>query len=148
MSPHRTINNHLNSVFDDTDDFLSCELKSILNHRYLTRVLEFKLEYDNGEISWYPLDLVKDEDPHVCAIYIVCNDLSPIYNGVHRYCACAFLRSLKITMCLLKHIAYLDFYATLYNLPSRKRRSSCYAKNVKTLVLFLMKQQRIIVRSI
>ena len=45
------INTHLNTVFDDTDDFLSCELTSMLNHRYFTGALEFKLEYDNGDIS-------------------------------------------------------------------------------------------------
>ena len=45
------INTYLNSVFDDTDDSLSFELKAILNHGYLAGILEFELEYDNGEIS-------------------------------------------------------------------------------------------------
>ena len=101
-------------MFDDTDDFLSCELKFILNHRYLASILEFELEYDNGEISWHPLDLVKDEDSHTYARYILGNDLGSISNGIHMYWARDFLRSLKRTMCRLKRTDYLGFDATSY----------------------------------
>ena len=86
-------------MFDDTDDFFSFELKSILNHRYLAGVLEFKLEYDHGELSWHPLDLVKDKDPHACARYIAGTDLGPISNGIHRRWYRALLISLKKQLC-------------------------------------------------
>ena len=33
----------MNNVFDDTDEYLSDELKSIINHRLLSSVLEFQV---------------------------------------------------------------------------------------------------------
>ena len=39
--------NQLNNVFDDTDDYLSAELKAIIDHKSSNDVLEFKVEYIN-----------------------------------------------------------------------------------------------------
>ena len=75
--------NHCDAVFDETDDYLSAELKSILDHRYINGVLELKLEYTTGEVSWHSLDLAKREDPYVTASYIISNDLGVIANGKH-----------------------------------------------------------------
>ena len=74
---------HVNTVFDQGDDYLAAELHSITNHRCLAGVLEFKVEYSNGDLSWHPIDLVKDEDPHAVANYIIKNDLGPVYNNIH-----------------------------------------------------------------
>ena len=49
----------LNNVFDDTDEYLSTELKAIGDHVYSAGVLEFKVEYINGDVMWHPIDLVK-----------------------------------------------------------------------------------------
>ena len=48
----------INSVFDDKDDSLSDEIKAITSHRYLGGILEFNLEYTNGDMSWYPITVV------------------------------------------------------------------------------------------
>ena len=55
---HDNITTQVNTVFDDsTDDYLAAELKSILNHRYLSGILELKVAYSNGEIEWHPISL-------------------------------------------------------------------------------------------
>ena len=50
------ISKQLNNVFDDTNKYLSVELKAIITHRYSTSVLEFKVEYTNGNVTWYRID--------------------------------------------------------------------------------------------
>ena len=49
----------MNSVFDDKDDFLSAEIEAIIDHRYQARILEFYLEYTNGDTPSHPITLVK-----------------------------------------------------------------------------------------
>ena len=70
-----TIAKQLNNVFDDTDDYLSTELKDIIGRRSSNGILEFKVEYINGDVEWHPSDLGKDEEPHTTANYIIDNDL-------------------------------------------------------------------------
>ena len=57
----------INSVFNDIDDFLSAEIEAITDHPYLGRILEFNLEYTNGDMSWHPITAVMDEDPYATA---------------------------------------------------------------------------------
>ena len=45
------IDSHVNAVFDRGDDYLAAELTSITDHRYLSGVLEFNVEYSNGDLS-------------------------------------------------------------------------------------------------
>ena len=63
----------LHNVFDNTDDYLFAELNAIINHIYSADVLEFKVKYINWDMTWHPIDLVKDEDPHATANYIITN---------------------------------------------------------------------------
>ena len=54
---------HINGQLDETDDVLSAELHSIVDHRYLSGIIELQVKYTNGDLSWHPIDLIKDEDP-------------------------------------------------------------------------------------
>ena len=74
---------HVNTVFGQGEDYLAAELHSITDHRYLTGILELRVEYSNGDQSWHPIDLVKDEDPHAVANYILSNDLGTVCNNIH-----------------------------------------------------------------
>ena len=100
---YNSVVNHYNAVFDKADDYLSTELKSILDHRYINGVLELNLEYTTGEISWHSLGLAKREDPYVTASYIISNDLGVIANGKHGRWARLFLRTLKRIIRRMKH---------------------------------------------
>ena len=68
---------------DRIDDYLTPELKSITDHKYLASMLELKVEYTNGEQSQNPTVLIKDEDPHAVANCILFNDLGPVNSGAH-----------------------------------------------------------------
>ena len=54
---------HINAQLDETDNVLSAELEAIMEHRYLSGIIEFQVKYINGDLSWHPIDLIKDEDP-------------------------------------------------------------------------------------
>ena len=82
-------------MFDYKDDFLSADIQAIIHHHYMADILEFNPEYTNGDTSWNTITVVKDEDPHDTANYIIGNDLGPISNGIHGRWARKFLRSLK-----------------------------------------------------
>ena len=41
-----------NTVFDELDAYLSTEIKVITDYRYLSGIIEFNLEYTNGDTSW------------------------------------------------------------------------------------------------
>ena len=73
----------LNNVFDDTDEYLSAELKFIINHRSSNSVLEFQVEYTHGDKQHHPIDLIKDNDPHATANYIIKNDLGIICKMIY-----------------------------------------------------------------
>jgi len=82
-------------MFDELDDYISAKIKAINDHHYLVGILKFNLECTNGDTSWHPITLVKYEEPHDVANYIVSNDLGSISNGIHRWWARYFLRSIK-----------------------------------------------------
>ena len=95
-------------------------------------ILEFNLEYTNGEMSWYHITVVKDEDSHATTNYTISNDLGPVSNGIHRYWARKFPRSLKQTLCRLRICGFDGFDMTTYNLsPGKNRRSCCYQSDCK-----------------
>ena len=88
-------------------------------HRCLTGVLELQVDYSDGDFSWHPTDLVKDEDPYAVGNYILSNNLGEVYNIIHNRWACLFLRSLKHT---LRRTNILGFEATAFNpSPSKKK---------------------------
>ena len=97
----------INNQLDETDDVLSAELLSIVDHRYLSGIIELQVKYINGDFSWHPMDLIKDEDPQAVAVYVLSNDLGKVSNGIHRRWARSFLRALKRT---IRRIKKVDFY--------------------------------------
>ena len=133
-SEHDAVATHVNTVFDQGDDYLAAELHYITDHRYLAGILEFKVEYSNGDISWHPIDLVKDEDPHAVANYIMSNDFGDVCNNIQNIWVRLFLRSLKRTLCHLHRTNISGFEATTFNLaPTNKEtRSRRYAHADKT----------------
>ena len=36
---------------------------------YLAGILEFNLDYTNGDTTWHPINLVNDKNPHTLANY-------------------------------------------------------------------------------
>ena len=58
---HDEIATQLNLVFDESDDYISAETESIINHRYTAGILEVHTEYSNGDKKFYPIDLIKDD---------------------------------------------------------------------------------------
>ena len=97
------------------------ELDSIIDHRHLSGILELKVLYKTNEQSWHPIEMVKNDDPHAVAQYVMNNDLGKISNGQHRRWARAFLRSLKRTIRRMKRVAFQELTASSYDPnPSRK----------------------------
>ena len=99
-SEQNNIATHVNTVFDYSDDYLEAELQSIADGRYLSGVLDIQVEYSYGELPWYPIELIKDEDQHTVEKYVLSNDLGVVCNGIHKIWVCIFIRSIKRTLCL------------------------------------------------
>ncbi len=78
--------------------------------------------------------MVKNEDPHAVANYIINNDLGEKCNNIHNRWARLFLRSLQRTLRRLCQSDILGFEATTFNpVPSIKKQCSRrYAKAAKT----------------
>ena len=55
------IASQINNQLDETDDVLSAELHSIVNHRYLSGIMELQVKYTNEELSMHPMESIKDE---------------------------------------------------------------------------------------
>ncbi len=91
----------LNFVLDP-DEEKDRDFDSIVDHRYICNVLELCVKYSTGHSSedkeWHPIGLVKDEDPHAVAQYVLHNDLVQVETGKQRRWACNFMRSLKVTL--------------------------------------------------
>ena len=88
----------MNTDFNNSDDCIETKLKYTIYYIYLPGVLELQVDYSNGDISWYPINLVKYEDPHNVTNYGRRNNLGKVYNSVHNRCANLFLRSLNYTI--------------------------------------------------
>ena len=56
-------------------------------------ILEFLCKYDTGNTKWHPISLVKKDDPHSVANYIMQNDLGEAANSIYRRWARLFLRT-------------------------------------------------------
>ena len=82
-------------------------------------------------MEWHPLDIIKDEDPHSTANYIIGNDLGTISNMTHGRWNRLFLRSIKRKMRRLRRSDFFGFEASTFNpsSTSKKRRSRRYAQN-------------------
>ena len=114
---------HINAQLDETDDVLSAELEAIVDHRYLSGIIEFQVKYTNGDLSWHPIDLIKDENPHCVAVYVINNDLGKISNGIHRRWARTFLRALKRTIRRMKKVDFNYIESSTYDpVVSKKAR--------------------------
>ena len=112
---------YLNTEFDERDDYLLADLVAIKDHKFLSRILELKVNYSNGGQLWHPLDLVKDDYPNATADYIVFNDLVPISNGTHRCWARVFKIFLKRTMHMLRRYDLFSFTSSTFEpVPPKK----------------------------
>ena len=92
---HDEVAVQLNTVFDESDDYLSAEIESLLNDRFAASILEFQTEYSNRDKKFHLIELIKDEDPHDVANYVLSRDLGPITNDKYRSWARLFLRFLQ-----------------------------------------------------
>jgi hypothetical protein len=124
----KDVNNHFSQGDDEPDE----DIDSILDHRYVDGILELEVEFYTGETEWLDLEIVKDEDPHSVAQFILKSDLGPIMNGKHRRWARKFLRSLRRTMRRLFRVTDTGFSASTFDpTPSfptcRTRRATAAA---------------------
>ena len=121
----------MNNVFDDTDDYLSVELKAIIDHKSSNDVLKIKFEYAHGDKQYHPIHSINDKDSHATANYIIKNDLDTTRNMTHGRWVCLELTSLKRTLRRCCRSDFLGFEATTFNPSptSKKQRSRRYAKN-------------------
>lgn len=46
---------------DVMDNVLSAKLEITVHHRYLSGIIELHVKYINGDLSWHPMDLIKDK---------------------------------------------------------------------------------------
>ena len=116
----------VNNAFDPSSEDME-EVEAIVDHRFVSGILELSVRYSTDELTWHPLELVKDIDPHTVAHYVIANDLGPISNGKHRRWARAFLRSLKRTLRRLRRCHTIGSYEASTYHPSPKNRRSCRA---------------------
>ena len=113
----------INVIFDADED-KSRDLQLVLGHRYVSNVLELLVKYSTGngveDEEWHPIGLVKDEDPHAVAQYVLHNDLGPVETGKHRRWARAFLRSLKVTLRRMRRVCTRSFESRTF-VPNPKK---------------------------
>ena len=109
MATH--VNNHLN----EKANVLSAELAAIVAHRFLPGILEVQVEYTNGDTSWHPIELIKNEDPCAIADYVINNDLGKIPNGKHRRWARTLLCTLRQTFKRLHRVQFYGCESTTYD---------------------------------
>ena len=88
------------------------------------------MDYSNDETSWYPIELIKSEDPHTVASYVTSNAICMVSNGIHRRWARAFLRVLRRTIKRLRRIQSSGFESTTYY-PLPKKAHSRRAKRTR-----------------
>ena len=50
-----------NQVFDKSDDYISAEIESHLNHRYAAGILEIYTEYSKGDKQGHLLGFIIDD---------------------------------------------------------------------------------------
>lgn len=109
-------------MFNETDDYLSAEIKAIMYYHYVANILELKLEYTNGNNLWHHITLVMYEYSHANATYVASNDLGPISNEYTRALGLYVPQSLKRTLHRLRHSDLFGFDATAYNHSSDKQQ--------------------------
>jgi hypothetical protein len=110
----------MNNAFDS--DSLETNTDIDASHHFVSGILELECQYSNGDTTWHPLPLVKNEDPYSTAKYVLANDLGHISNGTNRRWARAFLRSLRMTIRRMRKSNQLGF-ETSSDFPSKTRRS-------------------------
>ena len=118
-----TMASRVNVVFDPDEDH-TCDLESIEDHRSLNGVLELLVKYSTGDSEddheWHPIGLIKDEDPHAVANYVLTNDLGSVDNGIQRRWARSFMRALKTTLRRMRRTCNGTFSSRTF-VPNPKR---------------------------
>ena len=135
----------LNVVFDPDED-KDRDLDSIIDHRTVCSTLELLVKYSTGNGSmdeeWHPIGLVKDEDPHAVATYVMNTDLGQVMNGIQRRWARNFLRSLKVTLRRMRRTCNRTFEARTFNPTAKKpTRGSHLTRKQRRSMRKLQKQK-------
>ena len=79
-SEYDDVAKQLNFIIYETIEYLSAKLKVITDHIHLAGILEFTIEYINGDQSLYSIGLIKYGYPLDDDTYVLSNDLGHIYN--------------------------------------------------------------------
>ena len=66
---------NLDDIAAHINDVLSAELHSIVDHRYLSGIIDLHVKYTDRDLSWHPMDLNKDENAQAVAVYVLSCDL-------------------------------------------------------------------------
>ena len=133
-SPEDTdIADDINSQFnrEECDDY--GEIVAIKQHRDSEGMLEMQVLYSTGELEWHPMSLIKEEDPHAVAHYLLDADLGDkAMNSRHKRWARKFLRDLKKTMRRMFRVDYDGYQITVHDSPEQtlqSRRSTMNANS-------------------
>ena len=100
------LNNHFNKEEED----LSAEMFDIVAHRHISGILELQIEYTTGDCSWYPLEMVNDEDPQPVVNYVIDSGLGKVSNGQHCLWDHLCLHLLKRTLRRIWSLYLIYFY--------------------------------------
>jgi hypothetical protein len=69
------VNNFFNSDSPAEDFDSDLEIVQIVRHRCVEGILELEVQYSSGAHEFHPIALLKEEDPHAVAEYILKTDL-------------------------------------------------------------------------
>ena len=75
--------------------------------------------------------MIKDEDPHCVAVYVINNDLGKVSNGIHRCWVRPFLRALKRTIRRMKKVEFSLIESTTYDPVVSKKLRRQHAKQAR-----------------
>ena len=75
----------LNNQFDIAEENdSSLKFDRIVDHRYLSGILELNVNYSDDSSSWMSIDKMKGENPGLVAEYVVSTELGKVSNVIHR----------------------------------------------------------------
>jgi hypothetical protein len=92
------VNNFFNSDNPAEEFDSDFSIVRIVSHRCVDGILELEVEYSSGDKEFHPIALLKEEDPHAVAEYVLRTDLGRHLNTIHRRWARSFLRVVRRAM--------------------------------------------------
>ncbi len=114
----------LNNVFDPDGLETDLEIDALLDHRFVSGILEFECQYSNGDTLWHPLSLVKNDDPYLLAKYVLATSQTSSFSSTE-FCPSWIIRK---TLPHRTHNSELNTHAII--LPMNEKPEShtvnCY----------------------